>query len=179
MKVLTQHIPQQLGPLDFELPTELEARVPPEARGLRRDQVRLMVTHLADDSVDHCLFVDLPDILEPGDLLVANDSATLPAALTARSANGESVVLHISTRLAGDLWVVEPRHTEATHGQLFTFANGQSVQLLVRYEDSHRLWVARFTCDAMALMHRYGRPISYSYVNGQWPLDMYQTVYAG
>ena len=74
---------EQRGPLDFELPADLEAREPPEARGLARDQVRLMVSHLDDDSIEHLRFVDLPDVLQPGDLLVANDSATLPAALTA------------------------------------------------------------------------------------------------
>src|SRR5579859_7626276 len=95
--------------LDFELPSELEAHEPPEARGLRRDQVRLMVSHLENDSVEHHRFVDLPSVLEPGDLVVANDSATVPAALTAQRANGESLVLHVSTRLPGGLWVVEPR----------------------------------------------------------------------
>jgi len=40
----------QLHALDFVLPKKLEARVPPEARGLRRDEVRLMVSHRAGDS---------------------------------------------------------------------------------------------------------------------------------
>src|SRR5258708_13545673 len=71
------------GPLEFELPAELEAHEPPEARGVARDQVRLLVSHLSDDSMQNLRFTDLPGVLRPGDLVVANDSATLPAALTA------------------------------------------------------------------------------------------------
>jgi len=65
--------------LDFELPDALEAHEPPEARGLARDQVRLLVSHRSDDAIEHRIFRDLPDVLRPGDLVVANDSATLAA----------------------------------------------------------------------------------------------------
>ena len=47
------------------------------------------------------------------------------------------------------------------------------------YTGSHRLWVARFRVDVAELLARFGRPIAYPYVRGQWPLEMYQTVYAG
>src|SRR5690349_14581606 len=163
------------GPLDFELPAELEAREPPEARGLSRDQVRLMVSHLGDDSVEHHRFVDLPDVLHPGDLLVANDSATVPAALTVCRADGSMVALHVSTRLPGDMWVVEPRLIDATEGETFELPAGATVRLLVRYMDSRRLWIATFSCDVSALMARYGQPIAYPYVEKHWPIGMYQT----
>src|SRR5215831_20727899 len=90
---------QQPGLLDFELPADLEAHEPPEARGLARDQVRLMVSHLGTNSIEHHRFIDLPDVLRPGDLLVANDSATVPAALTASRGDGTMLALHVSTRL--------------------------------------------------------------------------------
>src|SRR5262245_44656698 len=96
--------------LDFALPPELEAREPPEARGLRRDEVRLLVSYAGDDRIVHAQFGDLPNFLRPGDLLVANDSATLPAALTARRSDGSEISLHLSTELAERIWVVEPRH---------------------------------------------------------------------
>ena len=50
---------------DFELPAELEAAEPPEARGLRRDEVRLLVSDLERDSIDHARFSDLPRWLSP------------------------------------------------------------------------------------------------------------------
>jgi S-adenosylmethionine:tRNA ribosyltransferase-isomerase len=176
---MTMLISQHLGPLDFELPPSLEAREPPEARGLARDQVRLMVSHLADDSVEHHRFVELPSLLRPGDLLVANDSATLPAALTAYREDGAEIALHISTYLPGDLWVVEPRRTVASAGEVLKLEGGETAQLLLPYLDSQRLWIAHFSSDVSCLMQRYGRPITYSYVRGHWPLENYQTVYAG
>jgi S-adenosylmethionine:tRNA ribosyltransferase-isomerase len=173
------HIAQQLGPLDFELPADLEAREPPEVRGLARDQVRLMVSHLADDWVEHHRFVDLPRVLNPGDLLVANDSATLPAALTAYRQDGTEIALHISTHLPADLWVVEPRRISAAPGETLQLAGGAQAVLLLPYLDSQRLWVAHFDTDVNQLMELHGRPITYAYVDGHWPLEMYQTVYAG
>jgi S-adenosylmethionine:tRNA ribosyltransferase-isomerase len=175
---MMMHIAQQLGPLDFELPADLEAREPPEARGLARDQVRLMVSHLGDDSIEHHRFVDLPNVLRPGDVLVANDSATLPAALTAYRQDGTEIALHISTHLPGDSWVVEPRRINPTPGEHLQLPGAATAQLLWPYLDSRRLWVARFDPDVNQLMRRYGRPITYGYVNGRWPLEMYQTVYA-
>ena len=54
----------------FELPRHLEAHEPPEARGLARDDVRLLVTHRSDGVVAHHCFRDLPLLLSPGDLVV-------------------------------------------------------------------------------------------------------------
>src|SRR4051794_7099826 len=165
--------------LDFDLPAELEAHEPPEARGLARDQVRLMVSHLGSNVIEHRSFVELADVLRPGDLLVANDSATLRAALSARRADGSRIALHVSTRLPGGLYVVEPRKIDAIAGETLALEGGATATLLARYLDSQRLWVASFSVDAQILMGRYGRPIAYPYVRGQWPIDMYQTVYAG
>jgi len=88
--------------LDFQLPPELEAREPPEARGLARDGVRLLVTFRRTDWIVHARFADLPDFLRAGDVVVVNDSATLPAALTAQNADGRPLALHLSTRLPGE-----------------------------------------------------------------------------
>src|ERR1700730_2455382 len=142
----------ELASLDFQLPAEIEAHEPPEARGLARDQVRLLVSHLADDRVEHRQFTDLPDVLRPGDLVVANDSATVPASLAARREDGSAIRLHVSTRLPADLWVVEPRQIEAVEGEILQLPGGRSARLLVRYTGSRRLWVATFDCDVDALL---------------------------
>jgi S-adenosylmethionine:tRNA ribosyltransferase-isomerase len=153
-------IEEHRGPLDFELPAELEAHEPPEARGVARDQVRLMVSHLEDDSVEHRRFVDLPEVLRPGDLVVANDSATVPAALAATRADGSRIALHISTRLLANLWVVEPRRVDVFEGEVLGLQGGANAKLLVPYLDSRRLWVAQLSTDVPSLMERYGRPIT-------------------
>src|ERR1051326_913407 len=62
--------------LDFGLPPELEAGEPPEARGLARDEVRLMVSYRSDNRVVHTRFRELGNFLVEGDLLVINTSGT-------------------------------------------------------------------------------------------------------
>jgi S-adenosylmethionine:tRNA ribosyltransferase-isomerase len=167
-----------MAPLEFELPPALEAHEPPEARGLARDAVRLLVSHIADDSVEHHVFRDLPDLLRPGDLVVANDSGTLPAAVTGHRQDGSRVDVHFSTRLPADLWVVEPRRISASPNELLELPGGETVRLLVPYRDSQRLWVVSPSMDVARYLERWGRPITYPYVPGRWPIEMYQTVYA-
>jgi S-adenosylmethionine:tRNA ribosyltransferase-isomerase len=67
--------------LDFTLPPSREAHEPPEARGLPRDGVALMASRGAAGEISHHAFTSLPSLLLPGDLLVVNTSATLPAAV--------------------------------------------------------------------------------------------------
>jgi S-adenosylmethionine:tRNA ribosyltransferase-isomerase len=179
---MTSERPGQAPPaLSFTLPSELEAHEPPEARGLSRDQVRLLVSHSGDDRIVHARFKDLPDLLAPGDLVVANNSATLPAALAARRQDDSPLSLHLSTRLPGGLWVVEPRQATVTPIERLSLPGDGSATLLAPYADSARLWVARLDLPApwLEYLSRWGRPIAYPYVREAWPLDYYQTVYAG
>lgn len=175
------------GALDFALPGELEAREPPEARGLQRDGVRLLVTYRRGDRAVHARFAEIADFLQPGDLLVANDSATIPAALGAFRSDGQVVVLHLSTPLQEGLWIMEPRTADlrATAGSLragerLTLPGGGAATLLAPHAGSRRLWVAQLHLPApiMEYLSRWGRPITYAHLRGTWPLEMYQTVYA-
>ena len=68
---------------DFSLPGELEAHDPPEARGLARDGVRMLVSRRSSGEIGHHGFRDLPGLLLAGDLLVVNTTATLPAQVRA------------------------------------------------------------------------------------------------
>src|SRR5205807_644940 len=115
MTILKQSIPFRLinstipnaKVLDFDLPTELQASEPPEARGLARDEVRLMVSYLSNNRVMHTRFRNIEDFLRPGDLLVINTSGTMNAALNATRSDGTPLELHLSTHLPADLWTVE------------------------------------------------------------------------
>ena len=176
--------------LDFVLPSHLEAREPPEARGLPRDGVRLLVSYRRKDGIFHARFADLPSFLDPGDVLVVNDSPTLPAALPATTPEGGALTLHLSTHLPGDLWVVEPRRTTPPgHGtppsstgtpSRLSLPGGGAAHLLAPYRDSRRLWIARLDLPLPVLdyLARWGAPIRYGYVDREWPIDLYQTVFA-
>ena len=99
--------------LNFTLPAGLRAAQPPEARGLGRDGVRMMVA-TGDGQLVDSEFGSLPCFLTPEDLVVINTSATLPAAVTgADVVTGSEVVVHLSTWLGArggpEIWVVEPR----------------------------------------------------------------------
>ncbi|HET6166564.1 MAG TPA: S-adenosylmethionine:tRNA ribosyltransferase-isomerase [Marmoricola sp.] len=182
--------------LDFELPPAREATMPPEARGIPRDHIRLLVA--APGVTAHTRFTRLADHLEPGDLVVVNDSATLAAAIDARLDDGSQVTVHLSGPLATDciddvIWVVELRPgprapgpvTDAVAGEDLTLPAGGRITLLGSYPDgartSSRLWAAQIEDvgdDLTSYLAEHGRPISYSYVDRPWPLDDYQTVFA-
>ncbi len=168
--------------VEFVLPPDLEAREPAEVRGSGRDDVRLLVTRRTSDAIEHAHFRDLPRLLRAGDLLVLNTTATLPAAVTAVRDDGEMIPLHFSTPLPGGLVVVEPRTgglKPAAPQERLTIPGDAGVTLLVPYRDSMRLWIARVTVeDLRAYLNRFGRPITYSYIDRGYPIDAYQTVYA-
>jgi S-adenosylmethionine:tRNA ribosyltransferase-isomerase len=168
------------APFAFGLPRDLEAGGPPEARGLARDEVRLMVSDRRTDRIEHAAFSDLASFLRPGDLVVANDSATIPAALKATRADGSSLDLHLSTQLDDETWIVEPRKTAVHRNERLALPDNASLQLLDTHRDSRRLWVARLSTGQGALdyLARHGRPIQYPYASQAWPLAAYQTVYA-
>ena len=172
-----------------ELPQRLEAHEPPEARGLRRDEVRLMVASRRDDSIAHTRFHELQGFLRPGDLLVLNNSATLPAALPAERVDGELLELRLSTPAPhsedASWWRVELRRgdnpfRDVRVGERFTLPAGGSASILAPYAAGARLWLAKLDLPAPVhdYLHRHGRPIRYRYVPREWPLDAYQNVYA-
>jgi S-adenosylmethionine:tRNA ribosyltransferase-isomerase len=169
----------------FDLPHALEATAPPEARGLARDAVRLLVAERSSGRLTHARFHDLPRFLRPGDLLVVNTSATLPAALDATRADGSACALHVATQaphLPGDSWwVVELRDTPRPQaGERIAVSGGATFELRAPYAAGSRLWLARFEGEAGLVEHlgRHGHPIRYSYVPEQRPLADYQTVFA-
>jgi S-adenosylmethionine:tRNA ribosyltransferase-isomerase len=172
----------------FTLPPDAEATAPPEWHGLQRDEVRLMTVRRS--GITSTRFRDLPDLLEPGDLLVVNTSPTLPARLPARRADGAVVPLHWSTSLDDGDWVVELRRPDNTGpdlgvepGTVLVLPDGVRVTLLTGYPDAarpSRLWRARTDppVPTTAFLLAHGRPIGYGYLRGDFPLADFQTVYA-
>jgi S-adenosylmethionine:tRNA ribosyltransferase-isomerase len=177
-------------PLSFTLDSEHQAHRPAEASGLRRDDVRLLVSPGLAAPI-HTTFASLPDYLRPGDLVVVNTSATIAAALDVVIGGRGDAVLHVSNQLPGDLWMVEPRRKIANGSTerlslddepaSVLLPSGQPLlHLLRRAPGSQRIWLAVTAggVDLAATMAAVGRPIRYQYVPRDWPLDSYQTVFA-
>src|SRR5919197_1368489 len=188
--------PEDSVPALLEL---LEGDTTPEERGLARDDVRMLVAR-GDGRLVHARARDLPDFLDPGDLVVINTSATLPAALPARRADGMQLELRLSTPLPGVAaerraegagracearWVVELRRGEdpfsgARTGDALDLPAGARAHLEAPYLSGPRLWAARLELPEplMAYLARHGAPIRYRYVPTAHPLADYQTAYA-
>jgi len=174
-----------------KVPGDLVASGPPESRGLTRDTVRLLVAAREAGTVEHATFRDLPRFLDPGDLLVVNTSATIPAAIPTLDGR----LLHLSTRLPGGAWVVEVRRPlgdgsaaelGARPGERLVLPGGGGAELLAGYPldrphpDGVRLWLAalRLPQPLLHYLGRHARPIRYAYTVGAWPLRDYQSVFA-
>ncbi|HJS96657.1 MAG TPA: S-adenosylmethionine:tRNA ribosyltransferase-isomerase [Solirubrobacteraceae bacterium] len=176
--------------LAFEIAPDLEAHEPPEARGVPRDGVRLLVAQRSSGAIEHRTFRDLPELLGPGDVLVINVSATIPAAVPARRAGGAGAVrVHFATRaphLDDDWRVVEIRSADGSRparlpaGERLTLRGGASLELVAPYASGQRLMLARFCCELLVddYLERHGEPIRYSHISKPWPLEAYQNVYA-
>lgn len=177
--------------LHFDLPHDREAAVPPEHRGLVRDQVRLLVAR--PNLIAHTAFTHIGEHLEPGDLVVVNTSPTRPGALTGSLSMSHTrrrpVIVHLSTR-HGDRWEIELRLPDGT-GPVLDAAAGDHVQLhptgtvhLIAAADDRpegvRIWHATIETPSTMAAHlrAHGRPITYAHSPRDLPLALRQTIFA-
>lgn len=186
--------------LDFALPAGLDAVAPVEAQGGARHDVRLLVATQADGQVRHHRLTDLPALLAPGDLLVVNTSAIVPAALPATRHDGTVLRAHVSGPLPGGRrWLVELRRPaglgseafgDARAGEGLGLPGGGRLDLHAPHDPGApgrpagappRLWEATLTLPLAlpAYLQRHGHPIRYRTSGRAWPVDAYQTVFAG
>lgn len=179
---------------DFKLPNKLQCAKPAEERGIRRDEVRLMVSNRETDEARHTIFKNLEDYLREGDVLVVNTSGTLKAALEAYRTDGSLIRIHFSTKIMENQWIVELRKIEGDQikrfesgeaGETLALKNGGSLELLSLYYGRQRqgrlkLWISRVNLPVPLeeYLDYYGRPIRYSYVKESYPQSYYQTVFA-
>jgi S-adenosylmethionine:tRNA ribosyltransferase-isomerase len=165
-----------------------EAHEPPETRGVSRDSVRLLVSSRRKCDIVHGHFRDLLRYLAPGDLLVVNASATLPAAVPATRADGAELELRFSTPAPGRdpdrYWIVELRLGDEAFGAVevgedLVLPAAATARILSPYA-APRLWLAHLDLPAPleTYLAEYGQPIRYGYVPRRWPLSAYQNVYA-
>jgi S-adenosylmethionine:tRNA ribosyltransferase-isomerase len=119
-------------------------------------------------------------LLLPGDLILVNTSATLPAAV----AIGEGLSVHFSTAMPDGDWLVELRAARGPAtvpygggkpGQQLDLPGGARLRLAGRF--SQRLWRARLSTAVVPYLLRHGAPIRYSYVGRPWPAQAYQTIF--
>jgi S-adenosylmethionine:tRNA ribosyltransferase-isomerase len=172
--------------LDFRLPPALEASAPPEERGLPRDAVRLMVAR-GGAPLRHGTFRDLAAHLRPGDLVVVNESATIPAAVEAEREDGDRVQLHFSTPDPdGPGWLVELRRdgfrvVDGRAGEVLALPGGAAATLAGAEAPAPRLWRAGLDLGGRTVLEYlagHGAPIRYAHDLTERPLAAYQTLFS-
>ncbi|WP_246277163.1 S-adenosylmethionine:tRNA ribosyltransferase-isomerase [Neobacillus endophyticus] len=171
--------------LDFYLPDDLNASHPPEKRGLRRDHVRMMVLNRLTGEVKHDHFFHLANYLEPGDLVILNNSRTIPAVLQAAWIRNslqiaQSLEVRLARRRHEDIWEALIIANHVKTGDYLHFCAELSATVIGEKENSP-LKVIQFSkkgTDLLNIIYELGEPVRYEYIHHPWELDYYQTIFA-
>jgi S-adenosylmethionine:tRNA ribosyltransferase-isomerase len=178
-------IETKVHPQDFFLPSYLNASHPPERRGLRRDQVKMMVLDRVTGNIVHDQFIHLEKYFNSGDILVLNNSRTIPAILKGTwHRNGKVIGTDVELRLArkkdDSEWEVLIAATNVNSGDCFKLSETLVANVIGEVFNSP-LKMIRFNLRGKDLyneIYSIGEPIRYEYIHDAWNLDYYQTVFA-
>ncbi|MDO9547578.1 MAG: tRNA preQ1(34) S-adenosylmethionine ribosyltransferase-isomerase QueA [Candidatus Marinimicrobia bacterium] len=171
----------RLSDFAYELPEELIAKYPIE----KRDHSKLMVINRKDASIQHKRFYDLPDFLNPGDLLIVNETMVYPARLWAIKDRTEAKVeVFLLRELENNLWEVMVKPARKVRiGNKLTVAEGVQCDVIDNTVSGGR--VVRFNNisqqDLYALIDKIGQSPLPPYIDRDpTPVDKikYQTIYA-
>ncbi|MBD1373462.1 S-adenosylmethionine:tRNA ribosyltransferase-isomerase [Hazenella sp. IB182357] len=173
------------APILFHLPNDRNATAPPERRGIRRDQVGLMVSDRKTGDSQHTRFDRLIDFLNRGDTIVLNASRTIPAVLYGEWRRDQSVLVRrLEVRLAKQLseqtWEVLPVKKGMRVGDEWIFSSQLKAEVIAT-DATSPLVTVKFSLEKEAFyeqIYRLGEPIRYEYIKKPWSLDYYQTVFA-
>ncbi len=161
----------------YDLPQQLIALYPPEERG----SSRMLCLDPADDSLRDCSFRDFPGLLNPGDLVVFNDTRVIPARLLGHKHSGGKVEVLVE-RITGERQVLAHVRASKTPGagSRLDFAAGVSATVTGRAKD---LFMLEFTGQESALevLEHHGHVPLPPYIRrGDEAADheRYQTIYA-
>lgn len=163
---------------DYPLPPERIAQSPLEPR----DASRLLVLH-SDGSTEHRGFLDLPDLLQPDDLLVFNDTRVLPARVFGRKETGGHIELLLLQRLEAGKWeALAFPGRRLQPGTRLVFGDGLTGEVVERGEEGTR--IVRFHAEggpeeADTLLHARGEVPLPPYIHERLDdPERYQTLYA-
>lgn len=166
-----------LSDIDYELPEKLIAQHPVEPR----DSARLLVA-TNPDQLDHKHMTDLVDMLEPGDVMVVNDTRVLPARLSLhRKTGGAAEVLLLEQRSSDfRLWeaLVKPA-SKLKPDEVLEYFGKRVVRVGPRTEAGDTFVVEILDENPMELLQRIGAMPLPPYIrNSLSDLERYQTIYA-
>lgn len=164
---------------DYELPRELIAQYPAD----RRDESRLLVVRRDGGALEHRLFRDVGEYLEPGDVLVVNESEVIPARLLGRRSGGGRAEMFLLRGLGDHRWEVLVRPgARIREGAELSFGDGQlTARVLEVLPDGKRVVSLWAPGDVAATAERLGAVPLPPYIDREPEAAdslRYQTVYA-
>jgi S-adenosylmethionine:tRNA ribosyltransferase-isomerase len=167
--------------MKFELPEELNAKEPPERRGIRRDYVKMMVLDKTTGYTNHTQFYHLDRFLKKGDLLVLNASRTVPAVLKSqKEMDGTEVEIRLAHRKNESIWEALPVSGTVKKGDVIRFSPTLTATIIEQSDETPFVLLAFNLCCSSLFnqIYRLGEPVRYEYIQEPWNLDYYQTVFA-
>jgi S-adenosylmethionine:tRNA ribosyltransferase-isomerase len=170
-----------LADFDFELPPELIAQHPAAERSASR-----LLDATGTEPVDR-VFRDLPGLLEPGDLLVFNDTRVIKARLLGAKASGGAVEALVERVLPGQAVLAHLRASKSPRpGSVLRFVSGDGAscfdaEVLGRGGADGSLFHLCFPDEPLALLERHGHvplPPYITHADSAEDERRYQTVFA-
>ena len=167
----------KVSEFNYELPEELIAQTPIE----KRDESRLMVLNRKQQTIEHKTFKNIIDYLEPGDVLVRNNTKVIPARLYGKKETGANVEFLLLNRIEEDFWEVMVRPgRKLPVGTKVTFGDGLlEAEILELLNDGNRK--VKFSYDGIfnEILDKIGLMPLPPYIKEKLEdKKRYQTVYA-
>ena len=161
----------------YDLPEELIAQTPIA----HRDESRLMVLNIANQTIEHKIFKDIVDYLKPGDVLVRNNTKVIPARLYGKKETGANIEFLLLNNIEGDIWESIVRPGNKLHiGTKVIFGDGLlEAEVLDVMEGGTRK--VKFTYEGIfnEILDKIGLMPLPPYIHEELKQkDRYQTVYA-
>ena len=168
----------KVSDFNYNLPKELIAQVPIK----NRDQSRLMVLDRKNKTIEHKIFKDIIDYLEPGDCLVRNNTKVIPARLYGiKEETGANVEFLLLKRIEGDIWevMVKPGK-KLMPGARVSFGDGLlKAEILEKLDDGNRKVKFEYSGIFNEILNEIGLMPLPPYIHEKLKeKDRYQTVYA-
>lgn len=167
----------KVSDFDYDLPEELIAQHPYD----KRDEARLMVLDRKTETIEHKIFKDIIDYLEPGDCLVRNNTKVLPARLFGVKDTGAKVEFLLLKRLDGDFWEVMVRPgNKLKPGTKVSFGDGiLKAEILEVLDGGNRKVKFKYKGIFNEILDQIGlMPLPPYIKESLKDKDKYQTVYA-
>jgi len=158
---------------NFHLPPECIAQTPVEPRHASR----LMVLRRGSSAIEDNTFMNIGSYLNPGDLLVVNQTRVIPARLFARKTTGGKVEVLLLKRLEEGIWEALVGGKGLNPGIVLSIENGPKIEITEKMDGSRR--IVRFEDNGEKQMATLGEmPLPpYIHTHLQDP-ERYQTVYS-